>query len=59
MDYDDNMYILFPMTYPWTLNQKEKELTEEKVAEILTKYANILHPNEDLMMDYLTVENGG
>lgn len=51
-------YILFPECYPWQLNDKEKELTEESLFAIMAKYVMELHLDVD-DIDYHDVEYYG
>lgn len=46
--------VLFIEGYPWTYNDIEKELTEEKLDKICKKYINEL--NTDMTPDYLEME---
>lgn len=58
-DFDGHKYLIFTPAYPWIpLNDVEKNLTEEKIAEILKKYIKIL-TDEDIDVDYQSVGNGG
>lgn len=57
-DFDGYDYILYCPSYPWTLKEKEKDLTKEDVKEILTKYIKIL-TNAIIDIDFHSVENGG
>lgn len=58
-DFDGRSFLIFTPAYPWTpLNDVEKNLTEEKVAEILKGYIKIL-TDEDIDVDYQSVGNGG
>lgn len=46
--YDDavNGYIYVPMLYPWEGNQNTKNLTKEKLQEILEKYLSLITKKE-------------
>lgn len=57
-DFDCVNYILYCPSYPWTLKEKEKDLTKDDVKEILTKYIKIL-TDEPIDIDFYSVENGG
>ena len=57
-DYCGTPYILYCPTFPWYLKDGEKELSEENVKEIFTKYIKIL-TDEPVTIDYYNVENGG
>ncbi len=41
-DPDDDEVIILPQTYPWFFNEIEKELTQEKLDDILKGYINDL-----------------
>lgn len=57
-DFDGINYILYCPSYPWTLKEKEKNLTKENIKDILTKYIKIL-TDEPIDIDFYSVENGG
>lgn len=57
-DYNSANYLLYMPNYPWYLQPKEQNLTEESVRLIFAKYASILS-DEELEVDYQSVENGG
>lgn len=57
-DFDGLDFILYCPSYPWTLQEKEKNLTKEDVKKILIKYIKIL-TDEPVEIDYYSVENGG
>ena len=57
-DYNGTHYILYCPGYPWTLNDNERELSEEDVVRIFAKYVNIL-TDVPVKVDYYCVENGG
>lgn len=46
--YDEvvNGYIYVPMSYPWEGNQNTKNLTKEKLQEILEKYLSLITKKE-------------
>lgn len=54
-DYDET--IIFPETYPWLLNDTEKELTEDKLRNICQKYIDDL--GGQLIADYIRMEYFG
>ena len=41
-----NGYIYVPMLYPWEGNQNTKNLTKEKLQEILEKYLSLITKKE-------------
>lgn len=56
-DFDGNDYLIFASCYPWTeLNEKERVLTEEKVAALIDKYLSIATP-ESLYAEYQVIES--
>lgn len=57
-NYDDNDYLIYQPSYPWQISEKEQDLTEEKIAQILAKYIRMLTEKE-ITIDYQEVENGG
>ena len=58
MDYDGVCYLLYPPRYPWYMAPGEELRTEESVADIFRHYINIL-TDEPIVIDYMSVENGG
>lgn len=57
-DYDGNTFLIFAPRYPWNITEKEKNLTEKDVENIIRKYVNIL-TDQEITIDYQAVENGG
>lgn len=57
-DYNGVQYILYCPSYPWTLEEREKNLTKEDIIEIFKKYISVL-TDEEIDIDYQSVENGG
>ena len=59
-DFDSYYYLMICPSYTWTtLTKEEKELnTEEKVNDLFRKYVEILTDN-DVTIEYQSVENGG
>lgn len=57
-DYNSMNYLLYMPSYPWYLQLKERDLTEEDIRLIFVKYISIL-TDEELEIDYQSVENGG
>lgn len=57
-DFSCDNYILYCPSYPWSLKEKEKNLTEEDIVNIFEKYISIL-TDERITIDYYCVENGG
>ena len=57
-DFDCNHYIIFPTMYPWCMSEKEKNMTEEDIKEIFTKYIRVL-TDQEIDISYQSVENGG
>jgi len=57
-DYNGVPYILYDPKYPWSMNEREKNLTREDVDNIFNKYISIL-TDKPVRIDYYSVENGG
>lgn len=57
-DYDGKNYLIYQPSYPWQLRENEKDLTEERIDQILCKYVSLLVESE-LDISYQEVENGG
>ena len=57
-DFEGTSYILYSPTYPWRMNDKDENLSEQKVIDIFTKYIRILTEDE-IEIAYQSVENGG
>lgn len=57
-DYNCCHYLIFSVGYPWYMSEKEKNMTEEDVANIFSKYVNVL-TDKPIDIDYQSVENGG
>lgn len=57
-DFDGYDYILYCPTYPWNLQEREKNLTSDSIKEIFEKYIKIL-TDEPITITYCRVENGG
>lgn len=57
-NFDSVAYLLYQPMYPWNMDDKDRGLTEEKVAEIFRRYISIL-TDDPIEIDYQEVENGG
>lgn len=57
-DYNGFDYLIFSVTYPWSMTDKEKNMTENDVRLLIAKYVNLL-TNNPVTIDYQSVENGG
>lgn len=57
-NYDGEQYLLYMPSYPWSLRANEFTLTEERIRQIVEKYAAILS-DEAVEVGYESVENGG
>ena len=57
-DYNSVSYLLYQPNYPWKLEEQERNLTEQQVAEIIGRYVRIL-TSEPIDIYYQSVENGG
>lgn len=56
--FDGDQYILYCPTYPWSMHENERALSEEDVVKIFKKYVSIL-TDIPIKVDYYSVENGG
>lgn len=57
-NYNGEQYLIFSVTYPWYMTDKEKNMTEEDVRSVIAKYVSVL-TDEGIIIDYQSVENGG
>lgn len=57
-DCNGHVYVLYSPRYPWQMEDREKNLTEEEVKEIFRKYISIL-TDASVEVDEQSVENGG
>ena len=57
-NFDGWKYLIFPPIYPWYITEREKEMTEEKLSAIFTKYIMVL-TDKPISVDYQSVGNGG
>lgn len=57
-DFDGRYYILYEPSYPWRIPEGEEYLIEEDVLRIFRKYISVV-TDEDIFIDYQSVENGG
>jgi len=57
-DFDSKYYILYEPYYPWSIPNGEENLTKEDVLRIFRKYISVV-TDEDIFIDYQSVENGG
>ena len=55
---DCHDFVLYPPFYPWQATDKDKDMTEEKLRQIFTKYVSIL-TDETVTIEYQEVGNGG
>ncbi len=55
---DGEIFLLYPPSYPWEMRGEERNLTEDKVKELLTKYLKIICDTIP-EIDYCSCENGG
>ena len=49
---------MYPKLYPWQMQESDRDVTKERVEEILKKYVSIVSDTE-LEIDYQEAENGG
>lgn len=57
-DFEGMRYLIYPPSYPWSLSEKEKKITENDVMRILCKYVSIV-TDDPLVVDFQEAENGG
>lgn len=57
-DYSGKDYLLYCPGYPWTMKDNERNLSEEDVVKIFSKYVRVL-TDLPINVDYYSVENGG
>ena len=57
-DWDGRVYLIYSPSYPWNLPESEANLTEEKIAVIISKYMAFL-TDESIEVDYQSIGNGG
>lgn len=57
-DFDGVPYILYCPSYPWNLEDKEKNLTKNDIIDIFNKYIKIL-TDITISIDHQCVQNGG
>lgn len=57
-DCNSYSYLLYQPTYPWRMTDRDWNLTEEQVVEIVGRYVRVL-TSEPVEIDYQAVENGG
>lgn len=61
-DYDNNVYVIYSAGYPWYMTDKDKEMTEQSVENIIISYFKNTIGIEDFdknIIGYQEVENGG
>lgn len=57
-DFDMKDYLLYTPTYPWWMKEQDKDMTQEKIAQIFVKYLTMI-TDDDIVLDYYEVANGG
>lgn len=57
-DLDGESYLLYTPSYPWQMNEKEKNFTPTDIETILTKYISKI-TDEAITIDYYDPEDGG
>lgn len=61
-DFDGDTYIMFAVSYPWYISEKDKSRTTTEIDEIFCEYMKSIVGNENFSIsciDYCDVENGG
>lgn len=54
-DYEDEQYLLFVPLYPWQIRDEERDLTEDRIREIITRYTCML-VDKPVSVDYQQAE---
>lgn len=57
-NFDNEHFLIFTPQYPWRMTELEKQVTEESLNDLFTKYVSIL-TDKEIDIDYQSVENGG
>lgn len=57
-DFDGRRYILYAPSYPWERDERDIDLTPQKISDIFNRYIRIL-TDDPIIIDYRSVENGG
>lgn len=57
-DYEGNRYLIYAPAYPWEQTESDRQLTREKVEEILSKYVSII-TDDEFTIDDIKAENFG
>lgn len=61
-DFNGDIYIMFAVSYPWYISEKDKSRTTKEIDEIFCEYMKSIVGNENFSIsciDYCDVENGG
>lgn len=56
-DYNSACYLIYSPSYPWELSDADRNLTEDRLREIFTKYIGVL-TDKEIEVSYQEVENG-
>lgn len=57
-DTEDKEYLIYMPRYPWNMDEKDMELTEEKVKEFIQEYVSIISDTK-IVVELQSIENGG
>lgn len=57
-DYECRRYLMYQPEYPWNMSSVDKEMTIEKLDEILNKYISIV-TDDKYELGFVEAENGG
>lgn len=57
-DAEGNTYVVYSQSYPWRMSDKEKNLSEHAVWEMIQKYVRML-TDADVAVEYQEIKNGG
>jgi len=57
-DFDGLRYLVFEVSYPWRFLERERNMTEEDVKQLFTKYLSII-TKQKVEPYYCSIGNGG
>lgn len=57
-DLNGHIYLLYPPMYPWSMEEADRLMTEERIESVIKKYLGIV-AESDFEIDYQSAENCG
>lgn len=57
-DIECQHYLLYTPMYPWDIREEDRNMTKERIQEIITKYVSLVSDTK-LEFDFQEAENGG